>query len=112
MKKLMIMLTLTTSLASFSASALEAIAGTYLVGTAAMASLGVTSSVKGLDCTLGQGACKEATQVLADTQDYLQSGELSAFLAEKIKFIQVEDKSVSEQEALDALNAASLKILN
>ena len=97
---------------AFSASALEAIAGTYLVGTAAMASLGVTSSVKGLDCTLGQGACKEAAQVVADTQDYLQSGELSAFLAEKIKFIQVEDKSVSEQEALDALNAASLEILN
>ncbi|MBC7713416.1 MAG: hypothetical protein H7177_08755 [Rhizobacter sp.] len=111
MKKLMIMITLGTTLASFNANALQAIAASYAVASLAMTSLGVTSSVKGLDCTLGQGACKEAAQVIEDTQNYQQSGQLSAFLSQKIKDIQSLDSSVSDEEALDALTSVSAQML-
>ncbi len=111
MKKLILMVTLVTSVASFNANALQAIAGTYIVGTIAGLSLGVSSTIYGPDCVLGQAHCKEAVQILADSQEYMQSGEMSALLAEKVKQVQADNKMASEEDAVDALNQVSLELL-
>jgi hypothetical protein len=113
MKNLAVLFTLACSLVSFSANSLEVTKEIVIMPFASLAgtTLGFASTSNGVDCTLGQGGCKLAMQVVADSQEYFQSGTLSAFLSEKIKNIQAQDKSASDEEALDALISVSLEIL-
>lgn len=110
MKKFIVMMTLATALTS-NAYALQAIAVTYGAASLAGTSLGVSSSVNGVDCTIGQGGCKEAIQIIEDSQGYMQTGELSLFLAQKVRDAQSADSSLSQDEALDLLNDQALEIL-
>ena len=52
--------------------------------------------------TLG-GLKAEANQVINDAQDLMQTGEASAFLAEKIKLVQESDASIADMEAVEIL---------
>lgn len=112
MKKLFIMMTLMTSISSFNAGAGEVVGmvlggGTVLVSAVASTS-GVLTSL-GLECNFM--VCKEANQVIEDTQIYSQTGELSVFLNQKIKDVQTLNNEFSEEEALDLLVSNSLAIL-
>ena len=55
---------------------------------------------------------KIAEQIQNDVQDYNQSGEVSAFLAQQIAMVQSINAELSEQESVDVLVAASDLILN
>jgi hypothetical protein len=61
---------------------------------------------------IGNNGKIEAEQVIRDSQDLAQTGELSVFLNQKIKELQSQDNSLSEQDALDQLIAVSEAILN
>lgn len=98
MKKLMLALALTATMSQ--AHAWQAIAGTYLFASTGASTIGgMTTS--GRECEII--VCKEASQVLEDSQGYIQSGEMSAFLAGKVKNVQAVYTEMSEAEALDAL---------
>lgn len=98
MKKLIAIVTVILSVNSFAAS----FVGTTLLPTQSLA----LSSVS----TAGN-VQKEAAQVINDSQELIQSGKMSAFLNQKIKDIQSQDSSVSDQDALDALISVSEQIL-
>lgn len=49
------------------------------------------------------GLKAEANQVINDAQNLMQSGEASAFLAEKIKLVQASDDSIADMEAVEIL---------
>lgn len=98
MKKLMLALALTATVSQ--AHAWQAIAGTYISGSLGASTIGgMTTS--GKECEII--VCKEAAQVLDDSQNYIQSGEMSAFLSGKIKNVQAIHTEMSDEEALDAL---------
>lgn len=114
MKTLIVMLTLATSLSSFSVNANEAVADVLLspirlilAPFAISTTGGMTTS--GKECELM--VCKEAGQIVEDTQNYLQSGELTVYLSQKIKDVQSTDESLSEVEALEVLVTNSVEIL-
>jgi hypothetical protein len=111
MKKLFITLSVLTALTSFNANALEAIGVIYGVSSVSASVVGTLSTIYGPDCVVGQGPCKEAVQVIADAQDYMQSGKVSTFLGQKIKEIQTSDSSLSAEEALDVLTASAAVFL-
>lgn len=111
MKKLMVLAAVAMSVTTFSAQAAEAITGAYAVMSVTGSSVGISSSIYGPDCMLGQGACKAAVQVLEDSQKYMQSGEVTAYLSQKIKEVQDLDSSLSADEALDALVASAEKFV-
>jgi hypothetical protein len=96
----LIILAILTTIISTNASALQLMAGTTL-----MPSLASTVSLQG-------GHLKIAEQIVKDSQDYRQSGTISILLGQNIKNLLNEDKSLSESEAVDQLNTASLTILN
>lgn len=98
MKKFIAAATLLLSLNTFAAS----FVGTTLLPTQSLA----LSSV-----SISGNAQKEAAQVINDSQDLIQSGNMTAFLSQKIRDIQAQDSSVSDQEALDALISVSEQIL-
>ncbi|MFA6237689.1 MAG: hypothetical protein WC635_10215 [Bacteriovorax sp.] len=98
MKKLFAITLFSLSLNVFSAS----IVGTTLLPTQTLA----LSSVS----TAGD-VHKEANQVINDSQELIQSGKMSAFLAQKIQEIRSLDSTVSDSEALDALISVSEMIL-
>ena len=60
--------------------------------------------------TLG-GLKAEANQVINDAQDLMQTGEASAFLAEKIKLVQESDASIADMEAVEILVEEAQTIL-
>lgn len=98
MKKLMLALALTATVSQ--AHAWQAIAGTYIFASLGASTIGgMTTS--GKECEII--VCKEATQVLEDSQNYIQSGEMSAFLSGKVRDVQAAYSEMSEGEALDAL---------
>lgn len=101
MKKIIIALTLTTTMASFTANAWEVAAG-VTVG----ASL-VASTIMDALCNMA-GGCKEAIQVVQDAQDFNQTGKLSAFLEQKIQDAKASNQSLSDEEALDEVVATAL----
>lgn len=111
MKKLFITLSVLSALTSFNANALEAIGVTYGVMSVSASVVGTLSTIYGPDCLLGQGSCKEAVQVIADAQDYIQSGKISSFLGQKIKEVQASDTSLSAEEVLDVLTASAAEVL-
>jgi hypothetical protein len=112
MKKLVVMLTLATSLTSINANALEVITAGYVALTASAGVWGTSSSIYGVDCAVGQARCKEAVQVLKDTQEFVQSGKVSVMLSKKILDTQAQDQSLSADEALDVIVADAAQTLN
>ncbi len=55
---------------------------------------------------------KEARKILADIQDYNQSGYITLFLGEKIAIVKNIDSSLSDDESVDVLLEASEFILS
>jgi hypothetical protein len=114
MKMLIIMVTLVTSLTSFTASANEVSSKVTMLPIASILGPFISSYYAGLT-TSGKECdvmvCKEANQVVQDTLGYLQNGELSVYLNQKIKDIQSLDSSLSEVEALEILVSRSVEIL-
>lgn len=98
MKKFIAFATLALSVNAFSASFI----GTTLLPTQLLAISSVATS---------GNPQKEAAQVINDSQEYIQSGNITAFLAQKISDIQAQDSSVSESESVDALISVSEQIL-
>jgi hypothetical protein len=111
MKKLMVMVSLITSITAMNANALEAVGAIYGLSSAGLSTLGTLSSIYGPDCVIGQGSCKEAVQVLEDAQAYLQSGKVSTFLGQKIKEVQNIDSTLSSEEAIDVLTSTATAVL-
>lgn len=114
MKALIIMLTLTTAL-SFTANANEMATDVTLSPIRLILAPFVISTTGGMT-TSGKECevivpCKEAGQIVEDTQNYLQSGELTVYLSQKIKDVQSTDESLSEVEALEVLVTKSVEIL-
>ena len=107
---MIILLALMTNLFSLNANALEVVAGVYGAATVSMGLWALTSTTVGPDCAI-ESYCKAASQVIADFQDYQQTGMISSFLAERIKATQALDNSLSEQEALDSTVSAAIEIL-
>lgn len=98
MKRLIVLAILALSSNAFSAS---------FVGTTLLPiQLSALSSLSTAGAPL-----KEAAQVINDSQDLLQSGIKSAFLAQKISDVQAQDESISESEALDLLISVSEQLL-
>ena len=73
--------------------------------------LGLGTSSSGADCMLGQARCKAAVQILDDSQEFFQNGNMSLLLSEKVKQLQELNESLSEEQAVDELVAMSLEIL-
>ena len=61
--------------------------------------------------TSGAPNKKQAAQVLNDSADFFQSGEVSPFLGQKITDVQALHPELSPAEALDVIVAAAQKIL-
>lgn len=55
---------------------------------------------------------KQAQMVLNDAQDFMQDGQMTAFLSQKIKEVQELNKDASQSEALDLLIAEADSILS
>lgn len=103
MKKIMLMITMISTLAFNNANAGEAVVGlgigtgialTFWYGGPALATTTYNSC---------RSCRKEALQIVEDAQNYVQSGELSLFLGQKIKDVQTTNESLSNEEALDSL---------
>lgn len=54
---------------------------------------------------------KEAAQIINDSQELMQTGNITAFLLEKIRIVQAKDSSLSDSEALDILLSVSSEVL-
>lgn len=102
MRKVIIALAIATSLTSFYANALE-VAGIATVGSSLIGSTTLRDFICEMD-----GDCKEALQVVQDTQDYNQTGILSAFLEQKIQETKASNKNLSDEDALDAVVTSAL----
>lgn len=100
MKKLAVLLALTTSTISFQASALEALATTYVSGSLGITTMGgMTSS--GKECQVV--VCKRSEQIILDAQDYYVSGKMSELLATEVKELKAGAGNISDDEAVDIL---------
>jgi hypothetical protein len=97
MKKIMMIITVAVSLCSFSANAMSSAYYSMM-----------SSYMQG--CKQNR-TCKEAVRVIEDTNAYLQSGEMSALLTEKVKEVQETNNLLSEQDALDDLISISLEVI-
>lgn len=62
--------------------------------------------------TSGGFAQKQAALVLNDSQEFFQSGKLSAFLSQKVSEVQAEITDASVEEAIDLLVNEAEGILN
>lgn len=62
--------------------------------------------------TSGAFNAKQAALVLNDTQEFMQSGNLSAFLGQKIKDAQALNEGTSQEDALDMLINEAEALLN
>lgn len=100
MKKIILMLTIVSSLTSLSASADPG--GVVLVGSVS------ASATLSYDISLHQSG--GAFKVIEDAQDYLQSGVLSVFLAQKVREVMAA-KNLSEEEAMDDIVSSAMLAL-
>ncbi len=98
MKKLIAVMALALSVNTFAAS----FVGTTLIPSESLALSSAASS---------GNPKQEAALIINDSQEYMQSGIMTSFLTQKIKDIQAQDSSVSDQDALDALVSVSEQIL-
>lgn len=108
MKKLLIALTLATSLSSFQTKAAEAIPA-FAAVTSVLALMG-PSMFTTTDMEESTNK-KQALQIVEDAQIHYQYGETSVFLKQKIRDVQLSNQALSEDEALDALVAVSIEML-
>lgn len=100
MKKLAIILALTTSTISFQANAFEALAATYISASLGASTIGgMTSS--GKECQIM--VCKSSVQIIADAQDYYSTGKMSEYLASEVKELKLGAGNISDDEAVDVL---------
>jgi predicted S18 family serine protease len=97
MRKIMSVLMLAVSFYSFGASAMSSGYASIMTSYAA-------------DCQ-GDHRCKESIRVIEDANDYFQTGNMSALLAEKVKEAQLINNSLSEMDALDELLTSSQEIV-
>ena len=112
MKKLTALLFLTVSLNAFSYSTTQAVAYT-LAETIYVTALTAATSEVSTNLTSAETLRKEeANKIQNHAQAYFQSGEVSAFLAEKLKMVAEIDSTLSIDESVDALVEASNLILN
>lgn len=100
MKALIAVLTLAVSANVFAYSVVDS---TQLVSVSPI--LSVMTSSGGLED-------KQAAVVLNDAQEYLQSGNMSSFLSQKIKEVQDLNAGASEADAVDMLVDAANDILS
>lgn len=99
MKKLIAISILALSFNAFSTS---------IVGTVTSATESIIAS---LLATSSGSVHKEAAQLINDAQEFIQSGNMTPFLSQKIKLVESLDSGMSDLEALDALISASEKLL-
>lgn len=100
MKKLAIILALTTSAFSFQANALEAIAATYISASLGASTIGgMTSS--GKECQVV--ACKSSVQIIEDAQVYYTTGKMTEYLAAEVRELKAGAGNISDDEAVDVL---------
>jgi hypothetical protein len=97
MKKAIMIITTAVSLSSFSANAMSSAYFSMM-----------SSYVQGCK---DNRTCKVAVRIIEDANDYIQTGIMSALLAEKVKEIQETNKLLSEQDALDDLISISLDVI-
>jgi hypothetical protein len=74
----------------------------------------ITSATPLLSSATTSGAfnAKQAALVLNDTQAFIQTGKMSAFLSQKVKDAQAVNKGASAEEALDMLINEAEALLN
>jgi hypothetical protein len=100
MKTATALLSLTLTMNVFAASLQDATLVTSILpyGSTAISSTGIPKL--------------QAAIILNDAQEVMQSGQVSTFLAQKIKDAQILDESLSESEALEVVIAEAKAILN
>lgn len=81
---------------------------TVLVG---LTTAGVATSTHDAACSVGAARCRVAVQLIEDSQNYLQSGEVSALLSQAIKEIQAQDESLSQDQAVDEITTLASQLL-
>lgn len=105
MKKILAILVISTSINAY---ALQAFVATEVGGSLIFSTVGGMTTA-GKECEIM--VCKEAVQVVNDAQNYLQTGEISIFLALKLNETQLSHESLSEIEALDLVIENALTVL-
>lgn len=98
MKKLIIMLTIATSISSFNARAFEIPAGAL---TIAVGALFTTASISILTADNKEVAIINA--VNADAQNFYQTGRLSIAFKQAIDLLKAENCNLSDTEAVDLI---------
>jgi hypothetical protein len=115
MKKILVVLLSTLSLYSFTANALEVAATNapaVLGGLTYIATVfSIVNKCMPFDLKCVSGRKEAALQIIADSQNYAQTGELSLLIAQEISDIQKMDNSLSQDDALDTILATSFEIL-
>lgn len=106
MKKIMIMLTLITSLSSVSANALEVSSVAALGISAVWGGLMSAAAVSNGESSNNKVAVINA--VNSDVQKFYQAGEVSMQLKQAIEIVKADNNTVSEAEAVDMI----LEIVN
>lgn len=107
MKKIICMLAISLSFASFKANAFEEVGTTIAVASTAIASY---FSVRYIVCG-PTPVCHQAHKIIQEALDYNQSGEVGMLLNQKIKELQAVDESLSNEAAIDALILNSRSLL-
>lgn len=113
MKKLALTLAVLTSMTTYQAQAIETVAVTNIVTYVGLSLgfatvVGLTSS--GEACEIM--SCKdEAEKVAMDSYEYFATGEMSAFIAQKIETIKT-TQDMSDDEAVDFLMTKAEEYLN
>lgn len=72
---------------------------------------GLATSTNDAACSVGAARCKVAIQLIEDSQNYLQSGDMSALLSQAVKEIQAQDESLSQDQAVDEITVIASQIL-
>jgi len=108
MKNLLILAVSVLSLSVFTpkANALDVVGGGAVITT--VVAVGAFTTVMSPSVI---GNKEVARLVVNDTQDYIQTGEISLFLENKISELQTTDSSLSTDDAVDILVAYSNELL-
>jgi len=112
MKKMVLALTL--MVVAQSTFALEASSKTTAsIAVEVVFSTAITSVTSEISVfSISEARRKEARKILADVQDYNQTGHISLFLEEKISIVKNIDNSLSNDESVDVLLSAAEIILS
>lgn len=105
MKKLLVLASLLTSIASA-----QAMDGNMIFLVISAPTIGTTSISMAISPEAGW--CKEARQIIADGQEYNLTGELTPYLEAKMKLVQELEADLSADEAIDMLIEGAVSVLN